>query len=113
MASIEDVRAAESDISGWTTQTISITQTGNYTLYFGVVNASDNIASSDLWIDGVESGSEVPEPATLALLAPCSPRSFFEVAARTARTCNAAGDDSFRARREFGAGTDVPESRAV
>ncbi|MCL4784240.1 MAG: hypothetical protein KJZ70_14505 [Bryobacterales bacterium] len=70
LASIEDVRAAESEISGWTTQTISITQTGNYTLYFGVVNATDNIAPSDLWIDGVESGSEVPEPATLALLAP-------------------------------------------
>jgi hypothetical protein len=69
-----------STINGWTTLTVTITQTGNYTFYFGVVNALDDGLSSDLWIDGayagdtppapVDEGDEVPEPATFALLLP-------------------------------------------
>lgn len=57
-------------INGWTTLTVNITQTGNYTFYFGIVNALDTALDSDLWIDGISgTGSlAVPEPGSLALL---------------------------------------------
>lgn len=64
-------------ISGWTSSAIVISQTGTYTLYFGVVNGEDGVSPADLWIDGVVlqdnssgPGSEVPEPATFTLLLP-------------------------------------------
>jgi hypothetical protein len=65
-------------VNGWTTLTVTIPETGNYTFYFGVVNATDTSMDSELWIDGAYAGSsppapvesEVPEPATLALLIP-------------------------------------------
>ena len=68
-----------STINGWTTLTVTIPETGNYTFYFGVVNALDTGLSSELWIDGAYAGdsppapvdgNEVPEPATFALLIP-------------------------------------------
>lgn len=69
-----------STINGWSTLTVTIAQTGNYTFYFGVVNGFDSISSSELWLDGAYAGdappeppgggSEVPEPATFALLVP-------------------------------------------
>lgn len=61
-----------STINGWETLTVNITQSGNYTFYFGIVNALDTSLNSDLWIDGITgTGSldnSVPEPGTLALL---------------------------------------------
>lgn len=68
LASVNEVVGG--GVTGWTTQTIPITQTGSYTIYFGVVNARDDLFPSDLWIDSVEGGSEVPEPAAFALLVP-------------------------------------------
>lgn len=61
-------------ISGWTTLQVPITQTGNYTIYFGVLNGADNLFPSEFWLDGAE--SEVPEPATLALLLPAMAAMF-------------------------------------
>lgn len=59
-------------INGWEKLTFNITEAGDYTFYFGIVNARDTSVNSDLWIDGVTGtgavGGEVPEPASLALL---------------------------------------------
>lgn len=66
-------------VNGWTTLTVTIPETGNYTFYFGVVNAIDTGLDSELWIDGAYAGSsppapvegsDIPEPATFALLLP-------------------------------------------
>lgn len=60
-----------STINGWEELTVNITQAGNYTFYFGILNAVDTALNSDLWIDGVSgtgSVSTVPEPASLGLL---------------------------------------------
>lgn len=62
---------AGTTINGWEALSVNITQAGNYTFYFGVVNAYDTGLDSDLWIDGVTgTGSlgDVPEPASIALL---------------------------------------------
>lgn len=59
-------------IAGWDPLTVNITQTGNYTFYFGIVNALDQALDSDLWIDGISGTgtltTDVPEPTSLALL---------------------------------------------
>ncbi len=61
-----------STINGWTDLTYNITQSGNYTFYFGIVNALDTALDSDLWIDNVSGTgtlkSDVPEPGSLALV---------------------------------------------
>lgn len=60
-----------STINGWEQLTVNITEAGNYTFYFGIVNAADQNLNSDLWIDGVTgtgSLNDVPEPASLALI---------------------------------------------
>lgn len=72
-ASLGSVGAGSgSTINGWEKLTVDITQAGNYTFYFGIVNALDTSLNSDLWIDGVTGtglvSGEVPEPASLALL---------------------------------------------
>ena len=62
-------------VNGWEQMELDITATGDYTFYFGVVNALDNALSSTLWIDGVSgsgslnTGTSVPEPSTLAIFA--------------------------------------------
>ncbi len=53
-----------STINGWTELTVNITEAGDYTFYFGIVNADDTLINSDLWIDG----AAVPEPSSVALL---------------------------------------------
>ena len=60
-------------VNGWESLTVNITATGNYTFYFGIVNALDTALDSDLWIDGFSgTGSldpnAIPEPAPLALM---------------------------------------------
>jgi hypothetical protein len=60
-----------STINGWTNLTYNITQTGNYTFYFGIVNALDTGLNSDLWMDSVTGTgtlNTVPEPGSLALV---------------------------------------------
>ena len=62
-----------STINGWEALTVNITQAGNYTFYFGIVDALDTALPSDLWIDGVSGtgslgGNDVPEPTSLALI---------------------------------------------
>jgi hypothetical protein len=60
-----------STINGWTNLTYNITQTGNYTFYFGIVNAQDTGLNSDLWMDSVTGTgtlNTVPEPGSLALV---------------------------------------------
>ncbi|MCC6263938.1 MAG: PEP-CTERM sorting domain-containing protein [Bryobacterales bacterium] len=79
IASVASVGPATEDgptISGWTTHRVVLPQSGTYTIYFGIVNAINDRNSSELWVDNVSiqsdsgPGSEVPEPATFALLAP-------------------------------------------
>ncbi|WP_372627924.1 PEP-CTERM sorting domain-containing protein [Arsukibacterium sp.] len=62
-------------INGWEALTVDITETGNYTFFFGIVNAVDFSLESTLFIDGITgTGSlitdttEVPEPTSLAIL---------------------------------------------
>jgi hypothetical protein len=55
-------------IAGWTTLSVNINTTGNYTFYFGIVNALDQSLDSFLWVDGVTAAPAVPEPASLGLL---------------------------------------------
>ncbi len=50
-----------STINGWSTLTVTIAQTGNYTFYFGVVNGFDSISPSELWLDGAYAGDAPPE----------------------------------------------------
>ncbi len=60
-----------STINGWEALTVNITQTGNYTFYFGILNALDTALDSELWIDGITGTgtlNPVSEPASLALL---------------------------------------------
>jgi hypothetical protein len=54
-------------VGGWETLTVDITDSGDYTFYFGVVNGIDGMQDSELWLDGgVISGiSAVPEPGSL------------------------------------------------
>lgn len=57
-------------INGWETVSFDITQAGDYTFYFGIVNAEDRNLDSDLWIDGVSLDTiPVPTPSTLAIFA--------------------------------------------
>ncbi len=62
-----------STVNGWETLTVNITEAGNYTFYFGIVNALDTALDSDLWIDGITGtgslNNNVPEPGALALIA--------------------------------------------
>ncbi len=71
-ASLASVGASSgSTINGWTDLTYNITQTGNYTFYFGIVNAQDTQLNSDLWMDSVSGTgtlNSVPEPGSLALV---------------------------------------------
>lgn len=56
-------------VSGWSTSTATIQQSGNYTFYFGAVNATDNGYPSELWLDSAGI-TPIPEPSTLILLIP-------------------------------------------
>ena len=57
-------------IAGWQTLNVNIGTSGNYTFYFGVVNALDQILDSYLFVDGVTSAAPgVPDSgSTVALL---------------------------------------------
>ena len=66
--------AQDANINGWESLTYTATQTGNFTFYFGVVNAGDTNLDSTLFIDGITgTGSlqtdiqSVPEPSSLAI----------------------------------------------
>lgn len=58
----------------WVKSTFALTETGNYTMLFGVVNWSDSAFQTGLAFDGITVGgvevdpNPTPEPATLALL---------------------------------------------
>ncbi len=61
--------------TGFSTQTITLPTTGNYTLGFGAVNVDDNSISSAILVDNVHIGPDagggtpdVPEPGSVALL---------------------------------------------
>ena len=61
-------------VNGWEQVTFDITQDGDYTFYFGVVNAVDNGLPSALWVDGLTGTgtletrpTSVAEPASLVL----------------------------------------------
>jgi len=57
-------------INGWEQVSFDITEAGDYTFYFGIVNAVDRQLNSDLWIDGVSlDTTPVPTPSTLAIFA--------------------------------------------
>jgi hypothetical protein len=57
-----------STIAGWQSLNYTITQSGNYTFYFGIVDALDVALPSELWIDGIRSGNPtVPEPTSIAV----------------------------------------------
>lgn len=65
----------DANINGWESITVTASQTGNYTFYFGVVNALDTQLDSNLFIDGITGTGDlvtdtqvVPEPSTLAIL---------------------------------------------
>ncbi len=54
-----------STINGWETLVVNIQDAGDYTFYFGVVNAVDQGLDSDLWVDGIGVGvAPIPEPST-------------------------------------------------
>jgi L-aminopeptidase/D-esterase-like protein len=65
-----------STINVWEPLTVSITQTGDYTFFFGIVNVQDTALNSDLFIDGADVGSTpisppvspIPEPGNVVLL---------------------------------------------
>ncbi|GAB3023571.1 PEP-CTERM sorting domain-containing protein [Bowmanella dokdonensis] len=62
-----------STINGWEALTVNIDVTGDYTFYFGIVNALDTSLDSRLFIDGITGTgtldpNPVPAPATIALL---------------------------------------------
>lgn len=67
---IQGVPANNTTLAGWNTLNVNITQTGNYTFYFGVVNALDTALDSRLWVDGVTATAPgVPDSgSTLGLL---------------------------------------------
>lgn len=60
-------------INGWESLTVTTSQTGNYTFYFGVVNTDDTEYDSTLFIDGITGtgslSTEVPEPSSIAIFA--------------------------------------------
>mgnify|MGYP000035329840 CR=1 FL=1 len=67
---------AGATINGWEALTVNITQTGNYTFYFGIVNVNDTNYDSTLFIDGLTgTGSlssdiqAVSEPTSLVVWA--------------------------------------------
>jgi hypothetical protein len=67
--------ANNTTLAGWNNLFVDIPQDGDYTFYFGAVNALDTSLNSQLWIDGVTSrapvggGESVPDGGTtLALL---------------------------------------------
>lgn len=60
-----------STINGWSSLTYNITGSGDYTFYFGIVNAGDTGNNSDLWMDSVTGTgtlNNVPEPSSLGLV---------------------------------------------
>lgn len=62
--------SAGTTINGWEQVSLDITQAGDYTFYFGIVNAVDMGINSDLWIDGVSiDTTPVPTPSTIAIFA--------------------------------------------
>jgi hypothetical protein len=56
-----------STINGWETLNVLFPNTGDYTMYFGVLNVQDMGLDSELWIDGVGEPvvSGVPEPGNV------------------------------------------------
>ncbi len=60
---------AGTTINGWETLNIDITEAGDYTFYFGIVNARDEALDSNLWLDGIIVGdipaSPIPEPSSV------------------------------------------------
>jgi len=60
----------DTTINGWETVSFDITEAGDYTFYFGIVNAEDRSLDSDLWIDGVSlDTTPIPTPSTLTIFA--------------------------------------------
>lgn len=63
-----------STINGWESLGVDITQSGDYTFYFGVMNVNDQMLDSELWLDGAsvggnpESISAIPEPGSALAL---------------------------------------------
>ncbi len=68
---VEDKHSANTTVNGWKTFEYEIAAAGNYTFHFGVVNANDRVASSELWVDAPESSisgtgiSTIPEPGSV------------------------------------------------
>ncbi len=58
-------------VNGWADVTVTIAEAGNYTFYFGIVDALDMALPSDLWIDNITGtglvGGQVSEPGALGL----------------------------------------------
>ncbi len=56
-------------VSGWQTGSYLFAESGQYTIFFGSLDAGDTIIPSDLWIDsvGLGDGAAIPEPSALVL----------------------------------------------
>ncbi|QJE99087.1 PEP-CTERM sorting domain-containing protein [Luteolibacter luteus] len=57
-------------VNGWESLGFDITETGNYTFFFGALNVKDTSIPSELWIDGAGLGqvSPIPEPGSALAL---------------------------------------------
>jgi hypothetical protein len=63
---LQDVNSENTTVNGWKSFDFEIAESGDYTFYFGVVNAFDSLAPSELWIDAPPASiSTIPEPGSV------------------------------------------------